>query len=104
MNSEKRAHLHLAAVWINNFTNHMVYQAQKFASSKQLNYALLLPLLEETVNKLQSQTPFDAQTGPARRGDEATIEKHLSQLDGTTQELYALLTDSIQETYKNEKL
>jgi len=104
IDSQQRAHLHVAAVWINNFTNHMVYQAQQITDQHQLDYSLLLPLLKETVKKLETQTPLDAQTGPARRGDQQTIEKHKKALEGDARQLYELITKSIQQTYRNEEL
>lgn len=104
VSSEQRRKIHMAAVWINNFTNHVVYQAQKITEEQDLDYNLLLPLLKETLSKLDHQSAFDAQTGPARRGDNETIEKHLEAQSGTSKELYQLLTNSIKETYKNEEL
>jgi predicted short-subunit dehydrogenase-like oxidoreductase (DUF2520 family) len=104
VSSEQRRKIHIAAVWINNFTNHVVHQAQKITQEQDLNYQLLLPLLKETLRKLDNQTAFDAQTGPARRGDSKTIEKHLNAQEGSSKELYQLLTQSILETYKDEEL
>lgn len=104
VSSDQRRKIHMAAVWINNFTNHVVYQAQKITQEQNLDYQLLLPLLKETLLKLEDQSAFDAQTGPARRGDQKTIDKHLESQSGTRKELYKLLTNSIKETYKNEKL
>lgn len=104
VNSEQRRKIHMAAVWINNFTNHVVYQAQKITEEQDLDYQLLLPLLKETMKKLENQPAFDVQTGPARRGDSQTIHKHLEAQEGITKELYELLSRSIKATYNNEKL
>lgn len=104
VDSAQRAQLHIAAVWINNFTNHLVYQAQEITRKNNLDDSLLLPLLKETVRKLGSQSPYDAQTGPARRRDLKTIEKHMASLEGDARELYKMITKSIQETYRDEKL
>lgn len=98
--SEKRRQLHLAAVWINNFVNHCVYQANEICDEYGLDHSLLKPLLEETVKKALNNDPKEIQTGPARRGDSTTIEKHLSMQTGLQKELYALMTKSIQNTYK----
>lgn len=102
INSEQRKNLHHAAVWVNNFTNHIIYQAQQVALKNDLDFALLQPLLKETIRKVASQSALDAQTGPARRNDQQTIERHLEALEGTPKELYALLTKSIKETYRND--
>ena len=100
--SQERKHLHLAAVWVNNFTNHMSFIANEFLNSKDLDFELLKPLLSETVKKLQTESPKEAQTGPARRGDDSTISAHLKELSGHHEELYRLITDSIKKTYSND--
>lgn len=100
--SDKRKKLHLAAVFVNNFTNHLNYIANKYLDSNELNYDHLLPLLQETANKLNSTPPLKAQTGPAIRKDFSTIEKHVEALKGTDQEIYRLITQSILNTYQND--
>lgn len=97
--SDDRKKLHLAAVWVNNFTNHMNHKAHAYLQAHNLEYTHLLPLLSETVRKLHVQTPFEAQTGPARRGDKAVIREHLEQLNGMDKDLYSLISDSILQTY-----
>lgn len=98
--SEQRKKLHLTAVWVNNFTNHILMQAKAYADEQQVNFEHLKPLLEETVRKLDGMSPYDAQTGPARRGDQQTIDTHLNELTGIQKELYALISKSIQQAYK----
>jgi predicted short-subunit dehydrogenase-like oxidoreductase (DUF2520 family) len=100
--SEERKHLHLAAVWVNNFTNHMNHIAHSYLDSKGLDYDHLKPLLSETAKKLQTASAYDAQTGPARRNDLLTIESHLSELSGDQREMYRLISKSIQDTYSND--
>lgn len=97
--SSERKKYHLAAVWVNNFTNHIVFQAKDYLDKEQLDWEILLPLLTETVDKLKTLNPFDAQTGPARRNDNLTIQSHLEMQDGLQKELYSLLSKSITETY-----
>lgn len=100
ISSKQRSTLHLAAVFTNNFTNHLLYRAGQLCEEHQLPLSLLKPLLKETVNKLDSLSPFDAQTGPARRGDMQTEEKHMALLqDHRDQEIYRVLSQAIQETY-----
>jgi hypothetical protein len=67
-----------------------------------LNWKLLMPLLEETIAKLDDFTAHEAQTGPARRKDQSTIETHQNLLTPTVKELYAVMTKSIQKTYEDE--
>lgn len=104
-NSEERKKIHVAAVWVNNFTNHMVYQAKNYLDQHSLDWELLRPLLAETMDKIKTMDPFDAQTGPARRNDIHTIETHLAMLNEKQQALYKAISKSITDTYfPNDKL
>mgnify|MGYP002632220894 CR=1 FL=1 len=98
-NSEEREHLHIAAVFVNNFTNHLAFISKEHLDKRKLNFDHLKPLLIETVNKLNHQTPYEGQTGPARRGDVNIIEQHLLKLEGLPKELYQLMSESIRNTY-----
>jgi predicted short-subunit dehydrogenase-like oxidoreductase (DUF2520 family) len=80
LNSEQRKTIHLAAVFANNFTNHMLFWAKTVLDSEGLDFNLLKPLCKETVEKAFHLTPELAQTGPARRGDVETMKRHLDQL------------------------
>ncbi len=103
-NSEQRLRLHLAAVLANNFSNHLIYLAQNHLEGHGISGESLNPLLKETFIKVLKMSAFDSQTGPARRGDENTIARHLGLLDSPAlQNLYRHLSDSIIETYSNEK-
>ncbi len=75
--SEARAIVHVAAVFACNFTNRLVAIAMELLKEKGLDVDLLKPLVHETVEKLDEMDPIRAQTGPASRGDENTIKKHL---------------------------
>lgn len=98
--SEKRRHMHIAAVWINNFTNHMVFQAQQYAREHHIQSEVFLPLLKETMAKLENLSAYDAQTGPARRGDLHVQQQHEEALNGLSKEMYHLISQSIRETYQ----
>ncbi len=102
--SETRRRLHVASVLVCNFSNHLVHLADTFLADNGLDSSLLMPLLHETVAKLDHLSPFRAQTGPAVRGDSATIKHHLDLLTPypTTQSIYRLLSDSIYNTYHHE--
>ncbi len=95
--SEKRRRLHIAAVFACNFSNHLVNIADGLLKEQNMDYRVLLPLLKETVRKLENVSPADAQTGPAVRGDRNVIDKHLAALSATPnlQHLYASLSESI---------
>lgn len=94
----KRSVLHLAAVLVNNFTNHLFVQAKELMDKERMSFDLLKPLIAETVNKLNNLTPLDAQTGPAKRNDESTIRLHenLMQDNQRLLRIYELMTLSIQ--------
>ena len=70
----------------------------------QIDFKILQPLIDETTARLQTGQPKDYQTGPARRGDQKTIEKHLSITEPPLTELYTLLTKTIKKQYGKEKL
>jgi len=94
---EIRSKLHLAAVFVNNFTNHLYALAEKFTEDESVNFKKLQPLIEETALKLKEISPKLVQTGPAIRNDEETIRKQLEMLDAYPQlkKIYAYLTESI---------
>jgi predicted short-subunit dehydrogenase-like oxidoreductase (DUF2520 family) len=94
---------HLAAVFANNFSNHMAWQAQELCTAYGLDPGLLVPLLRETFEKLREMPAREAQTGPARRRDRNTQEAHRKLLEpGIPLELYNLISYSIEKTYENE--
>jgi predicted short-subunit dehydrogenase-like oxidoreductase (DUF2520 family) len=99
----ERQRIHLGAVFVNNFTNALLGMAQEIAD--ELNphgHRLYLPLLHETVAKLETLSPEEAQTGPARRADHETIARHLDYLSEHHPQLkktYIALTEYIQETH-----
>ena len=102
-NSLERRWYHLAAVFVNNFSNHLFVQAESFLKTQNLDFQLLKPLMRETLEKLNQLTPLEAQTGPAVRGDEQTMKKHLDLLseNKTAKDIYSLISASILESKKN---
>ena len=101
INDEQRAALHVAAVFVNNFTNHLYHIGETITKNYQVDFNLLKPLINETVVKIAQHTPRSMQTGPAKRNDTKTIEKHLNMLHNHPdwQHLYKILTQSIQDLY-----
>lgn len=99
--SRDRINYHLAAVFINNFVNHIIFQAQEHLAKKELDWRILLPLLHETIAKLQFTSAGESQTGPARRKDEKTLELHRQLLSDSEREIYDVLSKSILKTYSN---
>lgn len=102
MDSEKRAQLHIAAVFANNFTNHLIDLAQKHCEANNLSFELLLPLIKESAQKWKSIPASELQTGPAKRGDWNVIEQHKSHLSEELKVVYEVLTQSILSHYKRE--
>ena len=103
IDSEQRKQLHIAAVFVNNFVNHLYHLGNKICDNNNIPFDILQPLINETAKKITSLPPFEAQTGPAKRNDLKTIEKHKAMLTNNQQEIYTLLTKSIYKTY-GEKL
>ncbi len=98
---ETRVKLHVAAVFACNFTNYMYLQSATFCEKENLDFSLLQPLIEETANRVRDHHPSKVFTGPAVRGDVATMEKHLSLLESYPElsELYKDLSNRIYEEY-----
>ena len=99
IDSLQRQYLHVAAVFLNNFANHMWYLSQQLCSNQQIPFELLQPLLEETCRKGLQHNFFEGQTGPAKRGDRTVIEKHLQLLQGIEKDIYKDISTSILTTY-----
>lgn len=95
--SLQRKKLHLAAVMVNNFSNHLYAKAAKYLTEEGLDFEMLLPLISETADKLGQMKPDEAQTGPAKREDQDVIREHLNILseDPELAKLYRIFTDSI---------
>lgn len=105
VNSEQRRGLHLAAVFVNNFTNQLYRVAHEITESQGAEFDILKPLILETAKKVQNLSPYMAQTGPAKRNDKRTIKNHLKQLENEHHKaIYELLTASIQKTHRFDKL
>jgi predicted short-subunit dehydrogenase-like oxidoreductase (DUF2520 family) len=100
VNTEKRAILHLSAVFACNFVNHFYVLADEVLGANELDFNLIKPLIMETAFKVQNARPIDVQTGPAIRNDEKTMAKHESLLVRHPQliEIYRIVSDRIKKT------
>jgi predicted short-subunit dehydrogenase-like oxidoreductase (DUF2520 family) len=98
---QERRYYHLAATIANNFSNHLFTHAANLLQKQQLDFKLLLPILKETIHKLETNHPLLNQTGPAVRYDTQTIQAHLNLLENEpdTKALYQLMTQSIQKVH-----
>jgi hypothetical protein len=93
--------VHVAAVFVNNFTNNLYQIGNDICIENKIPFEILFPLIKETAEKINRLSPLDAQTGPAKRNDEETINSHLAFLtDGNQKKIYKILTQSIQNNGK----
>ena len=101
INSEQRKALHVAAVFVNNFTNHLYQIGNEICLENNVPFEVLKPLIQETAKKILTLSPQEAQTGPAIRNDKQTIASHLDfLLDENQKNIYQILTQSIQNNGK----
>ncbi len=97
ISSEQRKSLHVAAVFVCNFVNHLYQIGNQICEENKVPFEILQPLILETASKITELSPKEAQTGPALRNDTKTIEKHIEFLQNSNyKEIYTLLTQSIQ--------
>jgi len=99
INSEEREVLHLAAVFACNFPNFMYSASENILINNKLDFNLLRPLILETALKIQKMNPVDAQTGPAKRGDQKIMNQHLEMLKNYPglETLYKMISAQIQK-------
>ena len=99
ISESQRLQLHTAAVFANNFCNHIISISQNIAAKAALPFSVLHPLIQETFKRSFSNKAFALQTGPAKRNDTLTQQKHLSVLSEEDAELYRILSQSIFNTH-----
>lgn len=98
---KERQALHLAAVFASNFSNALYGIAYDILDQANLDWSLMMPLLEQTLKKTAQMSPIQAQTGPAKRGDSNIMQFHLEQIqDEKWKAIYNLLSQYI---YLKEK-
>ncbi len=100
LSEEKRQYLHVAAVFANNFTNHIIDLAAHYCKEHDIEFDWLKPLINQTIEKIQNNDPHDILTGPAVRNDQSTLQKHLQLLDPDKRTIYQTLTNSIIKHHK----
>lgn len=100
--SGQRRQLHLSAVFVCNFVNHLYAIGERLISEKQLDFDLLKPLILETALKALNHSPETVQTGPAIRGNKAIMDQHLEMLSDQPewQNLYSLLSNDIKNFHQ----
>lgn len=101
----QRLHLHLAAVFTNNFCNHLMSIAQEICTHQHISFDYLQPIIAQTFERLKTESAKDVQTGPAIRDDKMTMQKHLELLKDSPEWalLYQSLSASIRKMYKGNE-
>lgn len=96
LDSHKRKQLHIAAVFSCNFSNHMFVIAKNLVEKENINYSVLLPLIKQTLSKLENLNPQNTQTGPAIRNDKLIINEHINSIkEDNLKEIYSLISQNI---------
>ena len=93
--SEQRCSLHVAAVFACNFPNAVYNMAYELMQRNNLPFDAMLPLIDEAARKVHRMSPLQAQTGPARRGDNNVMNAHKSMLDDELANIYETLSSYI---------
>ena len=101
LKDKERIKLHLSAVMVSNFTNHLYTLAQDYCKENDLPFNFLTPLITETALRLNLYEAKEVQTGPSVRGDNVTVAAHLSLLENREQLqlLYKQFDKSIKEQH-----
>ena len=98
--SEQRCSLHVAAVFACNFPNAVYNMAYELMQRNGLPFDAMLPLIDEAASKVHRMSPLEAQTGPARRGDNNVMNAHKSMLDDELANIYETLSNYIMKRNK----
>ena len=93
--SEQRCSLHVAAVFACNFPNAVYNMAYELMQRNGLPFDAMLPLIDEAARKVHRMSPLEAQTGPARRGDNNVMNAHKAMLDDELANIYETLSNYI---------
>ncbi len=98
---EQRLKLHVAAVVVANFSNHLYALTADYCKRESTDFSMLSPLIQEVANRVALYEPVNMQTGPAVRGDTGTIKKHFEMLEQYPElsKVYTMMTESIQKFY-----
>jgi len=91
----QRAAAHLAAVMADNYANHMLAEAQEVLGQQNLPKTLLRNLVLGLTQGGLNGDARERQTGPAKRGDQATLERHRALLPQDMRDVYDALAAHI---------
>ena len=96
VDDSQRALYHASAAFASNFTHVAVAKAaellQEMGWSEKESLAALMPLVEGQLANMRRLGPVRGLTGPIRRGDSATVERHVSAMrDPEKARIYRML-------------
>ena len=75
--------------------------AKEILDSKKITFEIFHSIIKETTNKVIEIGPEKSQTGPAKRGDNKTIEEHKEILRNKEyKDLYLIITRLIEKKYE----
>jgi predicted short-subunit dehydrogenase-like oxidoreductase (DUF2520 family) len=101
LNDIQRSYMHLNAVMVNNFTNHLIGKAQEISQKLNLPFQALTPIIKQTISNVSNtESIYNLQTGPAIREDYSTLNKHIDILEKIqiNPDYYIALSKSIIDT------
>lgn len=99
----QRKSLHIAAVFCNNFPNHLFGIAKAILDKEDISFEILFPLIDMTVEKAKHFNPFDVQTGPAIRNEKRIMQQHKAMLGKDESDIYELLSEKIISYHSKSK-
>jgi len=102
IDSVQRKKLHVAAVFVSNFANYLYTVGEEICNENDVPFEILHPLMIETAEKATKIGPFAAQTGPAKRNDQEVLSNHQKLITKKQQEIYKIITKSIQDLHGKE--
>ena len=94
VDDEHRAAYHAAACIASNHLVALLGQVERVAATAGVPLAAYLDLVRQTVDNVAALGPVEALTGPVRRGDDATVARHLAALDPSERAAYEALADA----------
>lgn len=103
LSDKQRKSLHIAAVFCNNFTNHLFGIARSILEKEKIPFDILFPLIDMTIDKVKQFNPFDVQTGPAVRNEKEIMRQHKEMLGKDECDIYELLSNKIISYHSKEK-
>ena len=103
LSDKQRKTLHIAAVFCNNFPNHLFGIAKNILKKEDIPFSIMFPLIDMTVERIKDFEPFEVQTGPAVRNEKEIMRQHKEMLGKDEREIYELLSNKIISYHSKEK-